>query len=670
MDTIKTISNEPFRHLVATIGELPTSFTESMSYYELLAWLCNYIEKTLIPAVNENAEAVKELQELYIQLKSYVDNYFDNLDVQEEINNKLDEMSESGELAEIVENYLAQTLPISDNFIINSEKVVDNINDIEYVITRITPNTSKIEYVPMKGAFAGGTLANTYNNDVTAYIYDMAREKNAVVMSTASPVYHNRIIIRDGRAVCTTYTSDGWCVGITNEGELKCYNKDVPLETLLNEWHIVNSWAGGVIMREGESKPDEWHAIEENYAYKHPRTILIQEFGSKDIIFLHIAGRKTGFEGLTYNETIQLIQTIIPNVNIAYALNVGGDVQLSIKGLMQNDCSDPQLRKYWDFIYLDANIAADTYGNIEREIADGRSTDYTLAGLMEKFLPKNYTYLASQKILQAEYSGTTNRFVCNEDYNISLNDGDCILVQFGDMSEEAIDPTARMYLNIHYTDNAAGQLVNFSNGTRAFPTQLKNKVVMMKWVAENYPVLGHYEIVDNGMTTYIETSTDLNSFFDEGVYYSNNFTNKPSYENGWIINIIEPYVETRKYQIFLARPSGNVYVRTVESGTAGDWRTVSFDDSIIPNIPETYSQQDLNSLQDGKIHVAYGYQPTNRPSGADSGWVISIPRSDQNQTTYGVQIYLERGTSTHGKAFIRHQENGNWDTWQQFGFAA
>ena len=39
-------------------------------------------------------------------LTDYVSNYFDNLDVQEEINNKLNEMAESGQLTEIIAQYL------------------------------------------------------------------------------------------------------------------------------------------------------------------------------------------------------------------------------------------------------------------------------------------------------------------------------------------------------------------------------------------------------------------------------------------------------------------------------------------------------------------------------------------------------------------------------------
>lgn len=96
----------PFAHFCCTIGNLPTSYMISLTYEEQLLWLCNYLEKTVIPAVNTNAEAVAELQSLYNQLKKYVDNYFDNLDVQEEINNKLDQMAESGQLQEIITSYL------------------------------------------------------------------------------------------------------------------------------------------------------------------------------------------------------------------------------------------------------------------------------------------------------------------------------------------------------------------------------------------------------------------------------------------------------------------------------------------------------------------------------------------------------------------------------------
>ena len=64
----------------------------------------------LIRMFNKLSKNTKETVEDYInrfnELYNYVHDYFDNLDVQEEINNKLDDMSESGELQEIIYNYL------------------------------------------------------------------------------------------------------------------------------------------------------------------------------------------------------------------------------------------------------------------------------------------------------------------------------------------------------------------------------------------------------------------------------------------------------------------------------------------------------------------------------------------------------------------------------------
>lgn len=99
-------NNSPFKHLCVTIGNLPSSYVESLSYYECLNWLFTYLNSTVIDDINEISEATTELQEKFIELKSYVENYFTNLDVQEEINNKLDEMAESGQLSDIIAQYL------------------------------------------------------------------------------------------------------------------------------------------------------------------------------------------------------------------------------------------------------------------------------------------------------------------------------------------------------------------------------------------------------------------------------------------------------------------------------------------------------------------------------------------------------------------------------------
>ena len=124
----------PFTKFCCTIGNLPTSYMISLTYEEQLLWLCNYLEKTVIPTLNNNAEAVQELQELYIILKNYVDNYFENLDVQEEINNKLDQMAQDGTLQEIINEYL-KTKAIIGFDTVSDMKNSENLTENSYART-------------------------------------------------------------------------------------------------------------------------------------------------------------------------------------------------------------------------------------------------------------------------------------------------------------------------------------------------------------------------------------------------------------------------------------------------------------------------------------------------------------------------------------------------------
>lgn len=126
MKDLKFIS--PFKKLCITIGNLPTAYIESMSYYEGLTFLVNYLANNVIPAVNNNSEVVKELQDQFVILKNYVDNYFENLDVQEEINNKLDEMADEGVLTDIIAQYLGLAGILTFNTVADM-KAAENLAD-------------------------------------------------------------------------------------------------------------------------------------------------------------------------------------------------------------------------------------------------------------------------------------------------------------------------------------------------------------------------------------------------------------------------------------------------------------------------------------------------------------------------------------------------------------
>ena len=81
---------------------LPTVYDNSLSYYELLNKLVNVVNKC-IESIDTTDENMRNLYENYTQLQEWVNNYFNNLDVQNEINKKLDEMSKDGSLSALIQ---------------------------------------------------------------------------------------------------------------------------------------------------------------------------------------------------------------------------------------------------------------------------------------------------------------------------------------------------------------------------------------------------------------------------------------------------------------------------------------------------------------------------------------------------------------------------------------
>ena len=175
----------PFAHFCCTIGNLPTSYMISLTYEEQLLWLCNYLEKTVIPAVNTNAEAVAELQKLYIQLKEYVDNYFTNLDVQQEINNKLNEMAQDGTLARII-----------------NQEIFTELNN------QVQENTQNIQALQAHDMYVDVVAEGIINNgtDVTANLQNLINKfpqgatfyfKNGIYLFKNIELFSNTTILGD-----------------------------------------------------------------------------------------------------------------------------------------------------------------------------------------------------------------------------------------------------------------------------------------------------------------------------------------------------------------------------------------------------------------------------------------------------------------------------------------
>ena len=216
----------PFTKLCMTIGNLPSSYFESMSYYEQLIWFTKYLQEQVIPAVNQNAEAVEELQGYFLELQNYVNDYFENLDVQEEINKKLDEMAEDGSLTNLIKAYVD---PIYQAFEENIDNRIDlleqkvtaavDINPIPVSSTSYMTDTTRIYVNTTDGYWyyyngsawtAGGVYQGTeLGTSVVNYqnLGTLLKKKDFVTIHAEDLLWKKGVINYQG-----TLTSDANCI--------------------------------------------------------------------------------------------------------------------------------------------------------------------------------------------------------------------------------------------------------------------------------------------------------------------------------------------------------------------------------------------------------------------------------------------------------------------------
>ena len=78
---------------------------DALTYYQMLCKVVGFLQDVITN--NESLQYNQtELLDAFNELQSYVNTYFENLKVQEEINNKLDEMAQDGSLNDLIKPYL------------------------------------------------------------------------------------------------------------------------------------------------------------------------------------------------------------------------------------------------------------------------------------------------------------------------------------------------------------------------------------------------------------------------------------------------------------------------------------------------------------------------------------------------------------------------------------
>lgn len=344
----------PFSAFLAS--NIPAVYDNTMSYYEELCALLKYLQDQVTPALNSNAEAITILS-------NYVEHYFDNLDVQEEINNKLDEMVESGELQRIL-NSPATTDNIGGVIIGNGinvdasgkidVKAGDGITVDEDGVS-VTPFTNYLNIACNKVTYVNGTTSTTVNYSIIPaeyspkivmsdpldadtqrrasdidYLYKPTLMTNLSPWNTDSNVTYGPLIV-DNVVKVENNLADGtgWnrpIIGIDDDGMLHNISGDTAASAV-NMKYACRAWQ--CLYNDGETNPNLGATIE-------PRTFLAQDYDGNYLVGV-CGGRTATDTGMTLQNIISFVRTELNfSARLIYNLDGGGSSNILYHGIRQN----------------------------------------------------------------------------------------------------------------------------------------------------------------------------------------------------------------------------------------------------------------------------------------------------------------------------------------------
>ena len=365
------ITLPPFKAFLAS--NIPSVYDNTLSYYDELTKLIAYLEQQVVPAVNETAGEVDGIKTGLEELKSYVDHYFDNLDVQEEIDNKLDEMTEDGTLEEIIGHYITTNYVEKDYYATD-----DTAGLVKPGAGLSVAADGTLSETPFDQFIAGDTKTYEYTSGNTHTFINyaiisseykpfivMADTSDPDVRKTASEIdaqykpsyminaggwntadnYTYGPVIIDGNVEVTNNLGGGTAtqrtiLAISNTGEITSINGATAAADI-DAPYCVRTWA--TIFNNGVTYYGDTNS-------RDPRTFLAQDFDGNYLIGT-CGGRVANDTGMTYEDIDTFIRTTLSfNAKVIFNLDGGGSSQYLYRGIRQNKLVNNENRAVPNFI--------------------------------------------------------------------------------------------------------------------------------------------------------------------------------------------------------------------------------------------------------------------------------------------------------------------------------
>lgn len=235
----------PFKRCVLQNFPFIEADFDALTNYGLLCKVVEYLNKvinsqnTLVNSQNELTEDVIKLAEDFTALKNYVDNFFDTLDVQEEVNNKLDQMLANGDLGQAIQ--IASSAA-------NYQKCVLGERIINGTATRVACVGDSLTWCQKPGDTS--TQLTTWSSMIEDFINDWYNNESLLTMdnfgvkgeqSAASLTKFDTYIANSPQTIIWAYGTNDMTQGVSVDsflGNLKefyqmCINENIELIVII-----------------------------------------------------------------------------------------------------------------------------------------------------------------------------------------------------------------------------------------------------------------------------------------------------------------------------------------------------------------------------------------------------------------------------------------------------
>lgn len=499
-----------------------------------LDWIIKKMQE-LITAWAATREDWENTREEFTELKDWIDNYFDNLDVQVEINNKLDAMYLSGELSTLISPFVASGLPAV---------VADQIGavvaaQISAVVASQLPSEMALQLPPLVASEAAsqiGTWLSSHIDPDTGYVIDNT-------LTTALAAADARVT---GDFIRSFKDGSGFLPDTIQADDMKIFDRSI---NLLNMDDLVSGYIYA------------YNAIQASTAYKTTGFIPVEEGDVLKIGYLlsgTIYDNQAFFTWFTYDE----------NGNGVSHYNTNNDHSITIPA------GAKYVRAALNNAYFSAKVMI-----------------YKNAASMSAYVPFELSlkeeYMKYIKDGSVYMPQTIDENVLKI-YDFSDNLLDTATLENGYLSNYNVI-TAGAYKTTQYITAEVGDVFKVGydlNGT------ISDNQAFFTWYAydefgnmtEHYTNTNEHSItIANARTKYIRVS--LNN-----VYFS---ANVMIYKNAALMSAYVPFKQVIKTKFLPAATFGNI----ITVGADGQYQTIveavaaCTSDDVIVLLPGTYTER-------------------------------------------------------------------------------